>query len=242
MKVPVIVASGITHFFGSGPTSFTALSGIDLEINAAEVTLVMGPSGSGKTTLLHILGCLLKPAVGIVTVDGQSTQSLDVEQLAALRLLKFGFVFQAYNLFPVLTATENVMVALDLLGVDKRIARDRARELLSLVDLGRRLDSYPVQLSSGQRQRVAIARALAGDPPIVMADEPTAALDAEAGLKAMELFQMLAHHQQHAVVIVTHDPRIVEFGNRIIRIEDGRLVRPTDPASGTGALAAGAAR
>ncbi|ACB97421.1 ABC transporter ATP-binding protein [Beijerinckia indica] len=224
MKQPVVIASNITHTFGSSTTRFTVLREIDLKIYTNEVLMLVGPSGSGKTTLLNILGCLLKPTAGIIDLRGKTTQSLNEEQLASLRLQHFGFVFQAYNLFPVLTATENVMVTLDLLGVKRRAAQERAHELLKLVGLGHRLDSYPAQLSSGQKQRVAIARALASDPPILMADEPTAALDAETGLKAMELFCMLAHHQHRAVVIVTHDPRIFPFADRVVHLEDGRIV------------------
>jgi putative ABC transport system ATP-binding protein len=235
MKNAVVSAAGITHTFGSGPTAFTALRSIDLEISLGEVLLLMGPSGSGKTTLLHILGCLLRPTAGEVALHGESIRSLDGDQHGALRLQHFGFVFQAYNLFPMLTATENVMVALDLIGVTRHAARDRARELLTLVGLGQRLEAYPAQLSSGQKQRVAIARALAGDPQILMADEPTAALDAENGLKAMELFRMLAHRQQRAVVIVTHDPRIVHLADRIVHLEDGHIVvRPTAPSASQG--------
>jgi putative ABC transport system ATP-binding protein len=228
MKVPAIVASGVTHTFGSGPTAFTALRSVGIEVFPGEVLLLMGPSGSGKTTLVHILGCLLRPTEGTVALNGNAILSLSDDELGALRLRSFGFVFQAYNLFPMLTATENVMVALDLMGVGARDARTRARELLVLVGLQNRLDAYPGQLSSGQKQRVAIARALAGDPEILMADEPTAALDAENGLKAMELFCMLAHHQRRAVVIVTHDSRILHLADRIVHIEDGRIV----PASG----------
>jgi putative ABC transport system ATP-binding protein len=241
MKPPVIVASDISHSFGSGTTTFTALRKIDLEVYTGEVLMLMGPSGSGKTTLLHILGCLVKPTAGTVIVEGKSTRPLDLEQLAALRLQHFGFVFQAYNLFPVLTATENVMVMMDLLGVEKRTAQERARELLKVVGLGHRLDSFPAQLSSGQKQRVAIARALAGDPPILMADEPTAALDAEAGLKAMEVFHMLAHRQKRAVVIVTHDPRIVRFADRVIHVEDGRTVERSSILPKSPNVAVGAA-
>lgn len=232
MKVPVIVASGVGHTFGSGPTAFTALRSVGLEVFPGEVLLLMGPSGSGKTTLVHILGCLLRPTEGSVVLNGEATASLGEDALGALRLRNFGFVFQAYNLFPMLTVTENVMVALDLMGVRARDARVRARELLALVGLQNRLDAYPKELSSGQKQRVAIARALAGDPEILMADEPTAALDAENGLKAMELFCMLAHQQQRAVVIVTHDTRIVHLADRIVHIEDGRIVpTPHVPSS-----------
>jgi putative ABC transport system ATP-binding protein len=242
MKIPVIVASGITHTFGSGPTAFTALRSVGLEVFAGEVLLLMGPSGSGKTTLVHILGCLLRPTEGAVSLDGNAIVSLSDDELGALRLRNFGFVFQAYNLFPMLTATENVMVALDLMGVGSRAARVRARELLALVGLEKRLDAYPNQLSSGQKQRVAIARALAGDPEILMCDEPTAALDAENGLKAMELFCMLAHRQRRAVVIVTHDPRIVHLADRIVHIEDGRIVASPGAPANSQTLATGAAQ
>jgi len=241
MTDPVIVASDITQTFGSGPTAFTALRTVGLEVYPGEVLLLMGPSGSGKTTLVHILGCLLRPTEGNVILNGHAVGSLGDDALGALRLRNFGFVFQAYNLFPMLTATENVMVALDLMGVTSRAARIRARELLTLVGLEHRLDAYPNELSSGQKQRVAIARALAGDPEILMADEPTAALDAENGLKAMELFCMLAHRQRRAVVIVTHDPRIVHLADRIVHIEDGRVVTPPQVPSPSPNVATGAA-
>jgi putative ABC transport system ATP-binding protein len=242
MKDPVIVASGITQTFGSGPTAFTALRSVGLEVFPGEVLLLMGPSGSGKTTLVHILGCLLRPTEGAVALHGKKIGSLSDDALGELRLRHFGFVFQAYNLFPMLSATENVMVALDLMGIGSRAARNRARELLALVGLQHRLDAYPNELSSGQKQRVAIARALAGDPEILMADEPTAALDAENGLKAMELFCMLAHRQERAVVIVTHDPRIVHLADRIVHIEDGRIVAAPRVPSSSPTLATGAAQ
>jgi putative ABC transport system ATP-binding protein len=242
MKAPVIAASGITHTFGSGPTAFTALRSIGLEVFPGEVLLLMGPSGSGKTTLVHILGCLLRPTEGTVALRGNIIGSLSDDALGALRLRNFGFVFQAYNLFPMLTATENVMVALDLMGINSPTARKRARELLVLVGLEHRLNAYPNEMSSGQKQRVAIARALAGDPEILIADEPTAALDAENGLKAMELFCMLAHGQGRAVVIVTHDPRIVRLADRIVRIEDGRIISGPNVGSASPTTATGAAQ
>ena len=198
----------------------------------------MGPSGSGKTTLLQILGCLLRPSEGVVLLHGRPTHNLSEDRLGALRLEHFGFVFQAYNLFPMLTATENVLVAFDLARRELSAARTRARELLTLVGLEKRLDAYPSELSGGEKQRVAIARALAGDPEIIMADEPTAALDAENGLRAMELFRMLARKQDRAVTIVTHDPRIVHFAGRIVHIEDGRIVTAPGIAAGQ-SLAAG---
>lgn len=228
MSDPIIVASGVTHTFGSGDTATTVLREIDLEVYGGDVLLLAGPSGSGKTTLLHVLGCLLSPSAGGVSLEGKPTSGKSEEDLAALRLDHFGFVFQAYNLFPVLTATENVMVTLDLLGVPKKQSRCRAQELLRMVGLRDRLNAYPAELSGGQKQRVAIARALASDPKILMADEPTAALDAENGLRAMELFRMLAHQQKRAVVIVTHDPRILHLSDRIVHLEDGRITgRPS---------------
>ena len=232
MTEPVIAASGITHTFGSGTTAFTALHSVDAEIRRGELLLLMGPSGSGKTTLLHILGCLLHPTEGEVLLHGQSIEDLSEDELGRLRLKHFGFVFQAYNLFPMLTATENVLVAFDLARSDIEAGRARARELLTLVGLEKRLDAYPGELSSGQKQRVAIARALAAGPEILMADEPTAALDSENGLKAMELFRMLAHEFGRAVAVVTHDPRIVHLADRIVRLEDGRIVPPPGVATG----------
>jgi putative ABC transport system ATP-binding protein len=224
MTDTVLTATGVTHTYNSGPDQCTALHDVSIAVRPGEVLLLAGPSGSGKTTLLQILGCLLKPTSGHVNVCSESVANLSSERLAAMRLRYFGFVFQAYNLFPVLTAEENVMVALDLLGVPKQTARERAQELLIKVGLGDRVHSYPSQLSGGQKQRVAIARAMAAHPPILMADEPTAALDAEAGLKAMQLFCSLAK-QNHAVVLVTHDPRIFHLADRIIHLEDGRVVQ-----------------
>jgi putative ABC transport system ATP-binding protein len=235
MSQPIVVASNVSHTFGSGAAATTVLREIDLDVHAGDVLLLAGPSGSGKTTLLHVLGCLLSPSSGTVTLAGRSTKDLSEEQLAALRLSHFGFVFQAYNLFPVLTATENVMVTLDLLKVPKRESRRRSRELLKMVGLKDRLDAYPAELSGGQKQRVAIARALASEPKVLMADEPTAALDAENGLRAMELFRILAHQQQRAVVIVTHDPRIFHLSDRIVHLEDGRITgRRSGPDSTNG--------
>ncbi len=239
MTEPVIAASGITHTFGSGTTAFTALHSVDVEIRAGELLLLMGPSGSGKTTLLHILGCLLHPSEGVVRLHGRSIKDLSEDQLGALRLKYFGFVFQAHNLFPMLTATENVLVAFDLAGSERNAARARARELLTITGLEKRLDAYPSELSGGQKQRIAIARALATGPAILMADEPTAALDAENGLKAMELFHMLAHSYGRAVAVVTHDPRIVHLADRIVRLEDGRIVA-TPGSAGTRTPVAGA--
>jgi putative ABC transport system ATP-binding protein len=223
MSEPALGVRNVSHVFGSGETAFTALHAVDLDVRRGEILLLMGPSGSGKTTLLHILGGLLRPTSGSVRLSGEAIEDLGEEKLSALRLTHFGFILQSYNLFPVLTATENVLVAFDLMRADLGEGRARARALLSSVGLADKLDAFPAELSGGQKQRVAIARALAGDPQILLADEPTAALDADTGRKAMGLFARLAHDQGRAVVIVTHDPRILPLADRIVHIEDGRI-------------------
>ena len=172
---------------------------IDLEVSAGEICLLMGPSGSGKTTLIQIMGCLLRPTEGRIFCDGKDVTFLQENARNTLRRETFGFIFQSNNLFPTLTATENVMVALDLLGVAPAQARVRARTILMQVGLEKRLDAFPAELSGGQRQRVGIARALAGNPRILLADEPTAALDAENGHRVMEMMRALAHDQKRAV-------------------------------------------
>ncbi len=220
----LLTARGIRHSFGEGPSAVLVLKGIDIDVLSGEVLMLVGPSGSGKTTLVHILGQLLRPTAGKIAVCGEPADALDEDGLAAVRLRNFGFIFQAHNLFPMLSATENVMVALDLLGVSGETARACARELLAAVGLDHRRDAYPSELSIGQRQRVAIARALAADPAILIADEPTASLDFENGLKAMELLQALARRSCRAVIIVTHDHRIFDFADRILHLEDGRIV------------------
>jgi putative ABC transport system ATP-binding protein len=205
--------------YGSGETAVTALDRVDFRVEAGEVVALMGPSGSGKTTLLMILGCLLHPSAGTVEVEGRPLAGLSAPQLARLRLGRMGFIFQSYNLFPALTAAENVRVALELKGRDL----SEAAELLGQVGLGARLHNFPAQLSGGEKQRVAIARALAGDPHILLADEPTAALDSVNGRAVVRLLASLAHDQARAVVVVTHDPRIGELTDRIVHIEDGRI-------------------
>ena len=216
----------IHHRYGSGETAVSALQGLDLDVRAGEILLLVGPSGSGKTTLVQIMGCLLRPTRGQVMLNGDDVTAFPEARRNRLRLANFGFVFQANNLFPTLTATENVMVALDLLGIKNAPARRRARDLLSFVGLGARLDAFPAQLSGGQRQRVGIARALAGSPKILLADEPTAALDAQNGHRVMELMRAMAHDDKRAVVIVTHDSRVIDVADRTIRLEDGRITSP----------------
>jgi putative ABC transport system ATP-binding protein len=214
--------AGIHHVYGKGPTAFKALHDVSIELHRGEVLLLLGPSGSGKTTLLQIIGGLLRPTHGTLRLNDNELSGLDREALARIRLANFGFVFQACNLFPMLTAAENVAVALDLAGVRGQLASERAQALLAEVGLGEHAARYPAQLSGGQKQRVAIARALAADPQVVLADEPTAALDSHSGATVVALFRRLAA-QGRAVVIVTHDTRILQHGDRIVRMADGRL-------------------
>ncbi len=214
----------VTKTYEEGSTSAPALRGVNLEARAGELLLLMGPSGSGKTTLLSIMGCILSATSGSVRVADREVTTMDGKELSRTRLEHIGFVFQGFNLFPALTAGENVELMLDLKGVRGAAARRKATELLEQVGLGAKYGSFPSDLSGGQKQRVAIARALAGDPSILLADEPTAALDSRTGRNVMDMMHGLAHQRGCAVVIVTHDPRMVEFADRVVRIEDGLIV------------------
>ena len=218
--VPALEVIGLSVVYGSGTTAVHAVNGVDLAVQPGEILALMGPSGSGKTTLLMVMGCLLHASAGTVRVEGRDIDSLNTAELARLRLARMGFIFQSYNLFPALTALENVQLALELKG------RDLAEgiELLERVGLGERLRNYPKQLSGGEKQRVAIARALAGHPAILLADEPTAALDSTNGRAVVKLLGDLAHDLGRAAVIVTHDPRAGELSDRVIHFEDGRIV------------------
>ncbi|OGT91101.1 MAG: ABC transporter ATP-binding protein [Gammaproteobacteria bacterium RIFOXYD12_FULL_61_37] len=218
MDVPMVEVEGAGMVYGTGEAAVRALDGVDLAVRRGEMLALVGPSGSGKTTLLMILGCLLRPSAGEVRVDGAPVAGLAPAVLGALRLSRMGFIFQGYNLFPALTALENVQLALDLKGRDL----DEGADLLHRVGLGARLNSYPRQLSGGEKQRVAVARALAGEPGIILADEPTAALDTANGLGVVELLHELAQAGR-AVVVVTHDPRVAGLADRIVRIQDGRI-------------------
>src|SRR5215469_1572479 len=221
----VIHAKGLSKIYREGTTELRALQGVDLEVRAGELTLLMGPSGSGKTTLLSILGCILRASAGKLEVLGEDVATLQESELPRIRREAIGFVFQGFNLFPTLTAEENVALSLDVREIPRSKAKKRAEELLREVGLLEKARSFPADLSGGQKQRVAIARALAGDPPILLADEPTAALDSTSGRTVIELLQRLAHEHGRAVVMVTHDPRVLLFGDRIVHLEDGRIVK-----------------
>jgi putative ABC transport system ATP-binding protein len=213
----------VTKNYDEGATKTLALDGVDLAVQRGEVTLLMGPSGSGKTTLLSIMGCILRPTSGQVVLGGRDVTALREADLPALRLRHIGFVFQGFNLFPTLTAGENVELALGLKGVKGSDAKEEARRLLTLVGLAEKYDAFPSDISGGQKQRVAIARAVAGSPEILLADEPTAALDSHTGRTIVEMMAQLAHDENRAVVIVTHDNRLIEYADRVVLLEDGRI-------------------
>ena len=221
---PVVNAHGIVKELGQGAGKVRALKGVSLELQPGELTLLMGPSGSGKTTLLSILGCILTPTEGTLSVAGESTEGLTPEGLADLRRRHVGFVFQSYNLFPTLNAIENVRLALDVRGEKYADTVIKAETALREVGLAHRLRSFPGNMSGGEQQRVAVARALASKPSIILADEPTAALDSENGHAVMELLSDIAKDESRAVLAVTHDPRTHAYADRIIRIEDGKII------------------
>jgi len=211
--------------YDSGAASSRALDGVNLDVRPGELMLLMGPSGSGKTTLVSIMGAILRPTSGSVKIQGREIAGLTENHLPRVRLDHIGFVFQGFNLFPTLNAAENVELALQLKGIRGAKAHRRAEELLTQVGLGDKVRSFPSDLSGGQKQRVAIARALAGDPEIILADEPTAALDSHSGRVVMEMIRGLAHDRGRAVVIVTHDNRVLEYADQVVHIEDGRVQR-----------------
>lgn len=223
-KPGAIVAKGLEMVFQSGSERFYALRDIDLDIQQGDIYLLMGPSGSGKTTLLSILAGILTPSRGSVRLLGQEITKMSRAQLAQFRLENIGFIFQGFNLFPALTAQENVELALKVKGVRGRQSRrNQAKDLLAQVGLQDKMALLPRDLSGGQQQRVAIARALAGDPPLIMADEPTAALDSRSGHAVIELLRKLAKESGRTVLMVTHDSRIMDVADRVVYLEDGML-------------------
>ncbi len=209
--------------FRSGTERYQALKNIDLDLQGGNVQLLMGPSGSGKTTLLSILAGIMTPTGGSVRLLGQEITTMTRSQLAKFRLDNIGFIFQGFNLFPALTALENVEVALNVKGIRKQAATKQAYALLEQVGLADKAKQLPRDLSGGQKQRVAIARALSADPQLIMADEPTAALDSQNGHAVIELLYRLAKEQHRTVLMVTHDPRIMDFADQVVHLEDGVL-------------------
>jgi putative ABC transport system ATP-binding protein len=223
MLRPVIEAAGVVKYLGKGAGQVRALNGIDLALAGGQLTLLMGPSGSGKTTLLSVLGCMMTPTEGTVHVCGRSTAGARPGELARLRRDHIGFVFQSYHLFPTLTAVDNVRLALDVRGERAEPAIAMARDALLAVGLSHKENAFPRELSGGEQQRVAIARAIVGSPSIILADEPTGALDSENGLAIMTMLAEIAKDPARGVLVVTHDPRVLPFADRVIHIEDGRI-------------------
>jgi putative ABC transport system ATP-binding protein len=225
MTEAVIEAIEVAKVWGSGPAQVQALRGVSLSVKCGQLALLMGPSGSGKTTLLSVLGCMLTPTSGTVRVRGRSTEGASPEELAKLRRDNVGFVFQSYHLFPTLNATDNVRLALDVRQERIKGAVARAKDALAKVGLSHKTGAYPRELSSGEQQRVAIARAIVANTPAILVDEPTAALDSENGRAIMTILSAIAKDRSRGVLVVTHDPRVLPFADRIIHLEDGRIVR-----------------
>ncbi|MGU3470608.1 ABC transporter ATP-binding protein [Paenibacillus sp. D51F] len=223
MMKPRLIMENVTQKFQDGESSVTILDGLSLEVGEGELVAVTGPSGSGKSTFLSIAGALLSPTGGEVSVDGQPLVGMDAGQLADLRLTKLGFVFQSANLIPYLRVEEQLLLVAKLSGTPAAAASERAKELLERLGLGHRRRYYPEKLSGGERQRAAVARAWMNDPSVIYADEPTASLDAERGRDVVRMLRDGVKAQKKAGVMVTHDDRVLEFCDRVLKLENGRL-------------------
>ncbi len=227
---PLLRCHGVTKTYGQGNAAVQALRGVDMEVNAGELLMLAGPSGCGKTTLISVLAGLLPRDEGDCSVFGQDYKQMSPGETTQFRGINIGFVFQAFDLIPALTAVENAAVPLIIHGMKLREATTHARKVLQEMDFDdRMMDSLPAGLSGGQQQRVAIARAMIHTPQLIVCDEPTSALDSESGRKVMELMRRFALGENRALVVVTHDERILEFADRIARMEDGRIIQIEKP-------------
>jgi putative ABC transport system ATP-binding protein len=224
----LIQTESLTKIYGSGETAVTALDHVNLNVNAGEFVAIMGPSGCGKSTLLHLLGGLDRPSQGNVSIEGTLIADMKDDDLTKLRRRKMGFIFQFFNLIPVLNAVENASLPVTLDGVKPADAKKRAAEWLKRFGLGDRLASRPDQLSGGQQQRVAVARALVAEPALILADEPTGNLDTRSGDEIASLLRDVTKKYGRTVVMVTHDPRIAAYADRIIFLKDGKIVDETN--------------
>lgn len=227
---PLIETRKLTRLYRLGDETVTALIDVSLHVQEGDFVAVMGPSGSGKSTFMNVIGCLDRPTSGDYALDGQETGRLDSDQLAAVRNQKLGFVFQQFHLLDRLDALANVEMPMMYAGAERRTRRERAIEALTRVGLAERVHHRPTQLSGGQQQRVAIARALVNRPRVLLADEPTGALDSRTSLEIIALFQAL-NREGVTVVIVTHEPEVARFASRFIRFRDGRVLSDTRQAS-----------
>ena len=220
----VIEVKKLKKIYNSSEVKVNALNGIDLNIAEGEFAAIVGPSGSGKTTFLNMLGGLDSPSEGEISIGGTDIQNLSPSELIDFRLKNIGFVFQAYNLIPVLTALENVEFIMQMQGMQKKEREQRARELLTNVGLGERINSRPGKLSGGQQQRVAVARALASKPKFVLADEPTANLDSKSTENLLDIMEELNRKENITFIFSTHDQRVVNKARRVITLEDGKII------------------
>ena len=236
MTAATLEVNQVTKRYGSGTIEVAAVRDVSLSVAPGEIVLIMGPSGSGKTTLLSMLGALLKPSAGEIRLNGDVISAMKENRLPEIRLQKFGFIFQDFNLLSALTALENVAIVAELAGVKGPEARRKAKELMTGLGLGERLNFLPEKLSGGEKQRVAIARALVNDPALILADEPTANLDSKIGHEIMRLLRSIAKEQGRSVVIVSHDQRIKDIADRVLWLEDGQFKEmvsmATDPVCG----------
>ena len=228
MKQSIVRTKGVTRTYVMGDIEVHALRGIDLEVSTGEYISIMGPSGSGKSTIFNMIGALDKPTEGKVYIEEVDVAQLDAYELAWLRCRKIGYIFQTFNIIPVMTALENVTLPMTFAGLTTDESRDKGAGLLELVGLGDRLDHKPFELSGGQQQRVAVARALANDPTLILADEPTGNLDLATGREIIDLLKKLNEERGVTVISNTHDHKMVSVSDRIVRIQDGQIERIED--------------
>ena len=223
MKTATLQVEHVSKVYGAGQTLVKAVQDVSLTVAPGEIVLIMGPSGSGKTTLLSMLGALLRPSEGRLTLNGEDLTAAGEGRLPGIRLHQFGFIFQDFNLLSALSALENVAIVAQLAGLRNGAAREKASRVLESLGLGARLGFLPEKLSGGEKQRVAIARALVNDPALILADEPTANLDSKIGHEIMQVLRRIAKEQGRSVVIVSHDQRIKDIADRVLWLEDGRF-------------------
>jgi putative ABC transport system ATP-binding protein len=228
----IVETENLTRIFGSGEAQVTALDDVSLHVDTGEFVAVMGPSGCGKSTLLHMIGGLDRPSAGVVKIEGKDLSHLDDDELSDLRREHIGFIFQFFNLIPTLTALDNTALPLVLGGTRPDAAQDKATEWLEKLEVADRSTHRPDELSGGQRQRVAIARSLVTDPSLILADEPTGNLDSKATLEFATLLREIVDRWERSILLVTHDPRISSYADRIIHLKDGRISEQIDNNNG----------